>query len=60
MLSIRNRQEKVNIWATGLKDPNEPGKAGSLVFNKYGDRYFLNEIRFPTFHDKGSLPCVES
>jgi hypothetical protein len=60
VLSISNRQEKVNIWAMGLKDRNEPGKAGSLVFNKYGDRYFLNEIRFPHSTTKVHFPASKA
>lgn len=56
VLSIRNHQEKLNVWAMGLLDPSDVGKAGSLTFHKYGDRYFLSEISYPHSSTKVHLP----
>jgi hypothetical protein len=55
-LSIRNRQDKVNIWVMGLVDSNEPGRSGSLVFHQYGDQYFLSEIRYANSSKKIHFP----
>lgn len=60
VLSIRNRQEKVNIWAVGMVDSNEPGQAGSLVFHKYGDRYFLSDIRYSHSSTKAHFPSSKA
>jgi hypothetical protein len=47
VLSIRNRQEKVNAWALGMVGSTEANKTGQLTFHKYGDRLFLSEISYP-------------
>jgi hypothetical protein len=47
VFSLKSKQENVNVWAVGMNWTSEPGQAGSLLFHKYGDRYFLSEIRYP-------------
>jgi len=47
VFSLKNQQANVNIWAVGMPRTNEPGQSGSLLFHRYGDRYFLSEIRYP-------------
>jgi hypothetical protein len=44
-LSIRNLDEKVNMFAMSYPDTPPKGAGNTLVFHKYGDRYFLSEIR---------------
>ena len=55
MLSIRSRQNKVNIWAMGQTDSGNPG-AGKLVFHRYGDSYFLSEICYPNSSTRVHFP----
>lgn len=45
-VSLKDHEANISLWAIGQIDANEPGKAGELVFHKYGDRYFLSEIRY--------------
>jgi hypothetical protein len=44
-LTIRNLDEKVNMFAMSYPDTPPKGAGNTLVFHKYGDRYFLSEIR---------------
>ena len=45
LLSIRDRAKSVHILAMGLTDPRDSEKVGKLVFHRYGNQYFLSEIR---------------
>jgi hypothetical protein len=45
ILSIRDRATSVHILAMGLTDPRDSEKVGKLVFHRYGNQYFLSEIR---------------
>lgn len=38
-------QKHVNLLTTALMDSGNAGKGNVLVFHKYGDQYFLSEIR---------------
>ena len=44
VLEIRNGESHVNILKMALEDSSK-GKDDVLVFHKYGDQYFLSEIR---------------
>ena len=44
LLAIRNQGKNVNILALGLPD-GKPGHDNTLVFHKYGDQYYLSEVR---------------
>jgi hypothetical protein len=45
ILTLMNWQGGVNILAVGQPDSYNPKRANVLVFHKYGDQYFLSEIR---------------
>jgi hypothetical protein len=44
-LSIRNWDEKINMFASSFPETPPRHAGDSLVFRKYGDHYFLTEIR---------------
>jgi hypothetical protein len=46
VLTIRDQTNAIVAVNLAINDPSGSGKAGRLVFNHYGDQYFLNEIRF--------------
>ncbi len=46
VIAIRNRDSSVSLLSVGHSEDQKPG-AGTLVFQKYGDKYFLHEIRCP-------------
>jgi hypothetical protein len=60
VFSLRNPQQKVNIWAIGMAATNERGQSGSLLFHKYGDRYFLSEISYPHSSARVHLPTSKT
>jgi len=60
MLSIRNRAQGVNVWAMGVVDSNDPRKNASLLFHKYGDKYFLSEIRYANSSRKLRFPASKT
>jgi hypothetical protein len=43
----------------GVRDPNGLDKASTLVFHKYGNQYFLNEISFDAPSTAVSFPPAE-
>jgi hypothetical protein len=45
ILSIGDRAKRVHILAVGLPDSRDSEKVGKLVFHRYGNQYFLSEIR---------------
>jgi hypothetical protein len=45
VLSIRDRAKSVHILTIGPTDPRDSEKVGKLVFHRYGNQYFLSEIR---------------
>ena len=45
MLSIREWAKSVHIVTMGLTNPRDSEKVGKLVFHRYGNQYFLSEIR---------------
>jgi hypothetical protein len=46
ILSILDRAKSINISALGRTYPRDPEKVAKLVFHRYGNQYFLSEIRF--------------
>jgi hypothetical protein len=60
MLSIKNREQSVNIWAIGMVDSNDPSKTASLVFHRYGDQYFLSEIHYANSSSKLHFPASKT
>jgi len=45
VLSIRNWDKQVSILSMGLPNQSNPGRNNILVFHKYGNQYFLSDIR---------------
>ena len=41
---IQNPRRNITVLTTTTFDSREPRSGGKLVFNKYGDQYFLHEI----------------
>lgn len=44
---IQNRDRAIAVLSLSLCSAGESATGSSLVFNKYGDRYFLSEIHSP-------------
>jgi hypothetical protein len=45
ILTIRNWDKNVAILSMGLPNQSNPGHDNMLVFHRYGNQYFLHEIR---------------
>jgi hypothetical protein len=45
VLALRNREKHINILTIGRSDESNPRKVDVLVFHKYGNQYFLSQIR---------------
>ena len=45
ILKISDRTQHVHVMALAMPSADEKRKANQLVFHKYGDQYFLSEIR---------------
>jgi hypothetical protein len=58
-LWIRNRDKSVSVATIALAGHNDPGNGntGKLVFNKYGDQYFLREILCGAASMNAALPA---
>jgi hypothetical protein len=46
VLTFRDRAKGIVAMNLAMSDPSGSGKPGTLLFNHYGDQYFLSEIRF--------------
>jgi hypothetical protein len=44
IIEVQNRDKHVAMLATTTYDSHESRKGGKLVFDKYGDQYFLSEV----------------
>ena len=45
ILKISDRTQHVHVMVLAMPSADEKRKANQLVFHKYGDQYFLSEIR---------------
>jgi len=45
VLTLRNWEKKVNILSLGMPNQTNSGHDNTLVFHKYGNQYYLSEIR---------------
>jgi hypothetical protein len=45
VITITDREKNIHILALTLPDANTPGSGNKLVFHRYGDQYFLSEVR---------------
>jgi len=53
VLSVEDREDSVHIMAIALPGADESKRDNTLVFHKYGNRYFLTTIRA----NNASLSC---
>jgi hypothetical protein len=56
VIMIRNRDKHVAILSLASYESNESRNGGKLVFDKYGDQYFLHEILCQSAEMNMSLP----
>jgi hypothetical protein len=45
VIMITDREKNVHLLTLAQADPNVSGTSNKLVFHRYGDQYFLSEIR---------------
>jgi hypothetical protein len=45
VITITDRQKNVHLMTIVLPDPNISSTANKLVFHRYGNQYFLSEVR---------------
>lgn len=45
VLNVTAREKSIHILVMGQTDSSDPGTDNKLVFHKYGNQYFLSEIR---------------
>jgi hypothetical protein len=45
VITITDREKNVHLLTLGLPDANASGTSNKLVFHRYGNQYFLSEIR---------------
>ena len=56
VIVIQSRDHQISLMAITSPDSNESVHGGKLVFDKYGDQYFLSEVLCPTAAISASLP----
>jgi hypothetical protein len=45
VITITDREKNVHMLALAMPDPNISSGANKLVFHRYGNQYFLSEVR---------------
>jgi hypothetical protein len=45
-IQIGSQEKHAGALALGMVDTNDPAKGGQLIFHRYGERYFLSEVRY--------------
>ena len=56
VIVIRSKDNKFSLMTTTSPDGNESAQGGKLVFDKYGDQYFLHEVLCQTAAISAALP----
>ncbi len=56
VIVIQSRDSQISLMAITSPDSNESAHGGKLVFDKYGDQYFLSEVLCPTAAISAALP----
>ncbi len=56
MIEIRSRDGQASVIAATLGDYMRPAKGGELVFDRYGNQYFLSEVLCPAASINVKLP----
>ena len=59
VIVIRNREKNIAVMSTSYGDGKQ-SKTGELVFNKYGDQYFLREILCSSADMSVELPASKT
>ena len=59
VIVIRNREKNITVMSTSYGDGKQ-SKTGKLVFNKYGDQYFLREILCSSADMSVELPASKT
>jgi hypothetical protein len=59
LVQIANQQTRASILSAASFDSEQPANGAELVFNKYGDQYFLSEILGGAFAINVSLPTAK-
>lgn len=56
VIEIRSTDAKHVMLTTAISDAKQPASGGELVFNRYGDKYFLTEVLCPNAGVSMQLP----
>ncbi len=56
VIQIRSTDAKHAMLTTAISDAKKPVNGGELVFNRYGDKYFLTEVLCPEAGVSMQLP----
>jgi hypothetical protein len=60
LIELRSEDRTNSVMSIAYRDSNEPANgSGVLVFNRYGDRYFLAEVLCPTAAISLHLPTTK-
>ena len=57
MVTLRDRTSNVKATGFGERGAVNEGSPHTLIFNHYGDRYFLSQVRFGSAKDGIFLPA---
>ena len=58
LITITDREKNVHMMSLALEDPSTDAKP-VLVFHKYGDQYFLSQIRTSALHEHLAVSKAE-
>lgn len=56
VIEIRSSDRQISLMTMTLPDSNEPANDGKLVFDRYGDQYFLSEVLCPMAAISAAVP----
>jgi hypothetical protein len=59
-IRIGNIDKGVGTFAVGMSDSSGPAKPGHLVFRKYGDQYYLAEVRYGNSSNRVEFPVSKA
>jgi hypothetical protein len=56
VINIQSKDGKISLMTTTSPDSNPAANRGKLVFDRYGDQYFLSEVLCPGAAISAALP----
>jgi hypothetical protein len=59
LVEVENRETRAAVLSLVASDSQQPSKGAQLVFNKYGDQYFLSEVLGGPGAINASLPVAK-